>query len=53
MLIDDLGKDHKDLGSSLKIWADSYPFIAEVKGGAMKIRPLVLVITSQYQIKEI
>lgn len=51
IVLDDFAPEHgKYLGYFLKIWADHYAFNAEVKGGMLHIRPLNIVITSQYPI---
>ena len=49
VLIDDFDRKHEYQGYHLKIWADKYPFPAEVKFGALgKIRPERIVVTSNY-----
>lgn len=54
VLLDDWDQTHKVLASHLKKWGDRYPFIAEVKNGAIAVNPgnYRLIVTSNYSIEE-
>lgn len=53
VILDDFDENHTCLSSHLKRWADKYPFTAEVKGGATKLRPRRIVVTSNYTINQL
>lgn len=51
--LDELEPSHASwIAPFLKKWADRYPFDAEVKGGALQLRPRRIIVTSNYNIDQ-
>lgn len=53
VVIEEWAPKNEMTSSNLKIWADRYPFNAEVKGGQLRrIRPKRVIITSNYSMDQ-
>lgn len=53
VIIDDFDKFQVKQGGDMKRWLDRYPFQAQVKGGYCKVRPVKIIVTSNYHPSEI
>jgi hypothetical protein len=53
VIMEDLDMRHEHLGWFMKRWPDAYSFQAQSKNGYSKIRPKKIIVTSNYQIKDI
>lgn len=53
VVIEEWAPRNEMTASNLKIWADRYPFNAEIKGGQLKkIRPKKVIVTSNYSMEQ-
>jgi len=53
VIIEEWSPKNEVTASSLKIWADRYPFTAQIKGGVLqKIRPLKIIVLSNYRLSD-
>lgn len=53
VIIDEIDPSHRVSSYYHKIWADRYPFMAETKGGSMRIRPKKIIFTSNFTIEQV
>lgn len=53
VIIEEWSPKNEVTASALKIWADRYPFTAQIKGGVLqKIRPKKLIVISNYPLRD-
>jgi len=53
VIIEEWSPKNEVTASALKIWADRYPFTAQIKGGVLqKIRPRKLIVISNYRLRD-
>ena len=53
VIIEEWSPKNEVTASALKIWADRYPFTAQIKGGVLqKIRPTKLIVISNYRLND-
>lgn len=53
VIIEDMAPNHSKLSYHLKLWADKWSFLGEIKGGTRQLRPKRVIVTSQYSIFEV
>lgn len=53
VIIEEWSPKNEVTASALKIWADRYPFAAQIKGGVLqKIRPKKIIVISNYRLSD-
>jgi len=53
VVIEEWSPKNEVTASALKIWADRYPFTAQIKGGVLqKIRPFKIIVISNYRLAD-
>jgi len=53
VIIEEWSPKNEVTASALKIWADRYPFAAQIKGGVLqKIRPQKIIVISNYRLSD-
>lgn len=53
VVIEEWSPKNEVTASALKIWADRYPFTAQIKGGVLqKIRPTKIIVISNYRLSD-